>query len=99
MDIKIGKFSNITQEAFRAKSGDRFIAWYSSIMQKGNNNGIGGVDAMMKKDVKGIVDAYSRLIKKRGYSEFPKGKYEIEIRDNFNPFTATQTIFIEVEVT
>ena len=98
MNIVIGKFDNITQQAFRAMSGDRFITWYSSITQKSNNNSIGGVDAMMKKDVKGIVDAYSRLIKKRGYSEFPKGKYQIEIRNNFSPFTATQTILIEVEI-
>lgn len=98
MDIKIGKYDNITQEAFRAMSDDRFITWYCSIVQKGKSNSFGGVDAMMKKDVKGIVNAYSRLIKNRGYSEFPKGKYEIEIRNNFSPFSATKTITIEVVI-
>jgi hypothetical protein len=79
MEIKVGSYTNITQEQFRATAGERFVCWSSTLT--GKSQCIGGVDAMMKKDLKAIVSAYKRLVKKRGYNEFLPGKYQIRVSD------------------
>ena len=96
MEVIVQKFANITQEQFRETASDRFISWDSTIVENGKISGIGGVDAMMKKDLKSVVGAYERMIKKRGYVEFPKGKYQILIKESM--FRSDASIVVDVEV-
>ena len=97
MEVHVGTYKNVTQEEIRAAASGPFISWNACIMQIGTKRSVGAVDAMMKKDVRAIVRAYAFLVMKRGYREFPPGKYEIQIRDGGGWTKPLITVPVEVK--
>jgi hypothetical protein len=84
MQILVQPFKNQTQNQFMGNTDSHYAGnWTASIRPVGSTGAIGAVDAMMKPDVQAVVQAYVRLIRRRGYQEFPAGEYVIELRRNF----------------
>lgn len=76
MQLIVDSFENVTADEF--KVGKKCLYWSSTL--ESNRINIGAVDAMMKKDLKSIVNAYKALVKKRGNTTFDCGPCEIHIR-------------------
>ena len=70
----------------------------AKLRKAGENSSWGGVDAMMKKDVKAIVSAYMRYVQKKCSKEMPAGDYEIVILEDNISFNEEiiQTIKVKI---
>lgn len=95
MQLIVEKFENVLNKGKQSSKTPFIDGKYftrSTLFQ--GKSGLGGVDAMMKKDIKSIVAAYQKRIQKDPLN-FKAGEVELEVKVSTEMMGPTETIVIK----
>jgi hypothetical protein len=96
MKLVVAPFKNVLNKGMsRGEEIDGKCIQGATIVQ--GRGGLGGVDAMMKRDFKTIVNYYIRRVAKDGANMVP-GKVQIEIKVSDEYFGKCDVVIIHAEI-